>query len=112
MLGVLIGTRTRRDQHQGGIFAEYNPAPRINHIISVVGWGVEDDVEYWCKPFPLWTPPEPSYQRLSDGIALSETSPKKLTNMFDMFDNSLRQKCCLTTATLGPMSCSSIICVQ
>jgi cathepsin X len=35
------------DQHQGGIFAEYNPAPSINHIISVVGWGVEDDVEFW-----------------------------------------------------------------
>lgn len=36
-----------RDQHQGGIFAEYNPAPGINHIISVVGWGVEDDIEFW-----------------------------------------------------------------
>lgn len=37
----------RRDEHQGGIFAEYNPVPQINHIISVVGWGVEDGIEFW-----------------------------------------------------------------
>ncbi len=31
----------------GGIFKQYKPSPTINHIVSVIGWGVEDDVEYW-----------------------------------------------------------------
>ena len=35
------------DKHNGGIFAEYKPFAGINHIISVVGWGLEEDVEYW-----------------------------------------------------------------
>ena len=29
------------------MFAEYAPLAIINHIVSVIGWGVEDDVEYW-----------------------------------------------------------------
>ena len=26
---------------------QYNPEPVINHLVSVVGWGTEDGVEYW-----------------------------------------------------------------
>lgn len=31
----------------GGIFKQKKANPTINHIISVIGWGVEDGVEYW-----------------------------------------------------------------
>lgn len=31
----------------GGIYAEYKKQPQINHVVSVVGWGEEDGVEYW-----------------------------------------------------------------
>lgn len=31
----------------GGVFSQFKPSPTINHIVSVIGWGVEDGVEYW-----------------------------------------------------------------
>ena len=37
------------DDYEGGVYAEFIVAPKINHIISVVGWGVEDDTEYWYE---------------------------------------------------------------
>jgi len=33
--------------YTGGIFKQFELLPMSNHVISVVGWGVEDGVEYW-----------------------------------------------------------------
>ena len=35
------------DEYNGGIYSEYILWPSINHEIAVVGWGVENGVEYW-----------------------------------------------------------------
>lgn len=30
-----------------GIFVQHKPQPQLNHVVSVVGWGVEDGVDFW-----------------------------------------------------------------
>ena len=35
------------DHYTGGIYKEYLEAPVSNHLVSIIGWGVEDGEEYW-----------------------------------------------------------------
>lgn len=35
------------EQYQGGIFGEISVAPKVNHYVEVVGWGKENNKDYW-----------------------------------------------------------------
>jgi len=46
-LACSIDATDKLESYTGGIFKQFELFPVPNHIISVVGWGVEDGVEYW-----------------------------------------------------------------
>merc|ERR550514_474631 len=33
--------------YQSGVFTKSGPLQQVDHVISVVGWGKEDDTQYW-----------------------------------------------------------------
>ncbi|MEW5299436.1 MAG: hypothetical protein WDW36_002454 [Sanguina aurantia] len=35
------------DAYTGGVYSEHRRDPQSNHVISVVGWGTEDGIEFW-----------------------------------------------------------------
>jgi cathepsin X len=35
------------EAYTGGIFSEHKELPKANHVVSIVGWGVENGTEYW-----------------------------------------------------------------
>jgi len=44
-----IAVTEKFENYTSGIYSEYNPQAGINHILSIVGWGVDHDtgLEYW-----------------------------------------------------------------
>lgn len=46
-IGCGIDATKKLEEYTGGIFSEFTLLPLINHEVSVVGWGVENGVEFW-----------------------------------------------------------------
>jgi hypothetical protein len=34
-------------RYKGGVYAEAVKRVHLNHVVSIIGWGVEEGVEYW-----------------------------------------------------------------
>jgi cathepsin X len=51
-----IDATAKLESYAGGIFSEYNPSPGINHIVSVVGWGISSNTPYWIVRNSWGTP--------------------------------------------------------
>lgn len=43
----LMATNNLYNTYKGGIYKEYRWNIQLNHAVAVVGWGVENNVEYW-----------------------------------------------------------------
>jgi cathepsin X len=46
-IGCGIDATSKLEAYTGGIFSQWKLLPMINHEVSVVGWGVENGVEFW-----------------------------------------------------------------
>ena len=44
-----IAATAKFHAYTGGIFSEVNLTPKINHGIAIVGWGKDNDIEYWIN---------------------------------------------------------------
>eukprot|EP01132_Coremiostelium_polycephalum_P004608 gene4608-5757_t len=42
-----IDATPKLEAYTGGVFKEFKIDPIPNHMVSIVGWGVENDVKYW-----------------------------------------------------------------
>lgn len=46
-IGCGIDATNKLEAYTGGIFSQNLLFPRINHEVAIVGWGVENGIEYW-----------------------------------------------------------------
>lgn len=44
----IMATEKLEIGYDGGIFSQFSPLPQINHLVSIVGWGVENGEEFWA----------------------------------------------------------------